>query len=816
MCLSPFSGRCHVSKTAKLQSYRLLFRWIAMTALNRKTLRDLWKLKGQALAIAVVIACGVALFVLSRSMLYSLELTQTTYYQRYRFAQVFASLKRAPQTLADRIAEIPGVAQVQTRIVVGVNLTVPGLPEPAMGRLISLPDARRPVLNQLYLRRGRWLKPRQDDEVLVSEAFAKANRLHVGDRISAVIHGRQQPLRIVGVALSPEYIYEIKPGDILPDNKHFGALWMNHDALATAYNLEGAFNDVALSLLRGALCDDVIQRLDLLIEPYGGLGAYGRKDQPSHMFLDNEIKQNRQLGMIMPMVFLGVAAFLLNVVLSRMIQLQREQIAALKAFGYSHLEVGLHYLKLVLCIVAVGLLLGIPGGAWLGQAVTAMYAKLFHFPTFSYHLTFRVPIVAAMVSVAAAVLGAWGSIRRAVRLPPAEAMRPEPPANYGPTLFERLKIGHFLPTVARMVVRQLERHPLKTALSVLAISLAVAILVLGNFMEDSLDYVMNAQFFQIRRYDMSIVTTEPVADRALYEVASMPGVMLCEPTRSVSTRMRAGPRHRRVGIRGIPTDGQLYGLVNVDGETIALPPDGLLISRKLADILNVHVGDLVRVEVLEDKRPVRQVQVVGTLQDFTGVAAYMNIEALHRMLREGPVLTGVHMLVDPLYQPALYRELKTVPQVAGVTVKQHAIRSFHETVGENMLVMKRINLFFACVIAIGVVYNSARISLSERSRELATLRVIGFTRGEISALLLGELAVITLLAIPLGLWFGYLIADATVRALDLELFRFPLVIQRSTYALAALVVLLASLASGLLVRRQIDRLDLIAVLKSRE
>lgn len=787
-----------------------------ITALDRKALRDLWQMKGQAVAIAMVIGCGVALFVLSRSLLHSLELTQDTYYQRYNFADVFASLKRAPDVLGERIAEIPGVSRLETRIVVGVNLTVPGLPEPAMGRLVSIPDIREPVLNQLFLRKGRLLLPRRDDEVLASEAFALANDLHVGDSVLAVINGRQKRLQIVGIALSPEFIYEIKPGDMLPDNKHFGVFWMNHEALSTAYNLEGAFNDVTLSLMRGASSAEVIQRLDELIKPYGGLGSYARKDQSSHMFVDNEIEQNRQLGMIMPSVFLGVAAFLLNVVLSRVINLQREQIAVLKAFGYSKREIGWHFLKLVLLIVGVGLMVGVPGGAWFGHVVTGMYAKLFHFPAFTYQLNYSVVLTATVVSAVAAMLGAWGAIARAVRLPPAEAMRPEPPTTYGPTVLERLRLGHLVPPVVRMIIRQLERHPLKTSLSVLAISLAVAIIVLGNFMEDSLDYILNAQFRLVQRYDMSIVTTEPVSRRAIYEVSSMPGVIYAEPTRSVATRMRAGPHHRRVGILGISSDSQLYGLVNVDGQQISLPPDGLLISRKLGDILGVRVGDTVRVEVLEGKRPVRQVAIAGALQDFTGVSAYMDIEALGRLMREGPVMNGAHLLVDPLHEQQLYSQLKKVPQVAGVTIKQHAIDSFNETVGENMMMMRSINLMFACVIAIGVVYNSARISLSERSRELATLRVIGFTRGEISAILLGELGIVTLLAIPLGLWFGYLVAALTVSSLDLELFRFPLVIERTTYGLAALVVMLASVASGLLVRRRLDQLDLIAVLKARE
>jgi putative ABC transport system permease protein len=787
-----------------------------MTPLDRKMFRDLWQMKGQAVAIALVMACGIATFVLSQSMMHSLELTKNSYYQRYQFGEVFASLKRAPEVLTGRLAEIPGVGRVQTRIVVNVNLSIPGLEEPASGKLISLPETHSPRLNQLYFRHGRWLAPGRDDEVLASEAFALANKLHVGDEISAVINGRQKKLRIVGIALSPEYVYEIKPGDLLPDNKHFGVFWMNYEALSMAYDLDGAFNDLSVSLLHGASVDEVIKRVDDLIEPYGGLGSYDRDDQPSHKILQSEIDQNRTMGLFAPTIFLAVAAFLLNVVMTRIINTQREQIAALKAFGYSNFEVGGHYLKSVLLIVTGALVVGIPCGIWFGSEVTEMYAKLFHFPEFTFRILPAVMLTAAGVAIAAAVLGTLGSVVRAVRLPPAEAMRPEPPTGYGPTLMERLGLGRFVPPVVLMVVRQLERHPLKTSLSTIAIALAVSVLVLGNFMQDAVNYMMAAQFHWVQRYDMSVATTEAVADRAIYELDSMPGILLCEPNRSVTVRLRAGPRHRRVGIMGIRSDAALFGLVNMDGQAVPLPPGGLLVSQTLADILEVGVGDWVTLEVLEGKKPTREAMIAGTLQDFAGLSVYMELDALRHFMREGPVVTGAHLMIDPQYQSALYRELKETPQIAAVTVKRHAIDSFDTTVAENMRVMKSINLLFACVIAIGVVYNSARISLSERSRELATLRVVGFTRGEISAILLGELAVVTLAAIPVGLLLGRFFAWWMTNAFDHEVFRFPFVISQQTNAFAAAVVLVASAGSGLIVRRRLDELDLVAVLKSRE
>jgi len=778
--------------------------------------RDLWHMRGLAAAISVVMGCGIALFILSRSMLHSLELTQQTYYDRYNFADVFASIKRSPDELINRIAKIPGVAIAERRIVVPVNLSVPGLEEPASGRLISVPDVGRPRLNQLYLRRGRWLAPRSDDEALASEAFVDANQMEVGDTFSVVINGRLKELQIVGVVLSPEYIYEIKPGGIVPDNRHFGIFWMNEEALQLAFDMDGAFNDLSIKLMRGANVEDVIQRVDNLIEPYGGLGAFDRRDQLSHQFIDNEIEQNRNMGLFAPSIFLGVSAFLINVVMSRTINNQREQIAALKAFGYSNLEVGWHYIKSVLLIAAIALAVGIPAGAWFGWLVTGMYARLFHFPVFLFRIYPSVLVAAAGVAASAAILGAIGSVARAVRLPPAEAMRPEPPAGFGPTILERMGIGHYVPPIALMVVRQLERHPIKTGLSTLAISLAVAVLVIGNFFQDSIDYMMNAQFHWVQRFDVSVATTDPVSDRAMYELASMPGVMRCEPTRTVSARIRAGARNRRVGIRGIEPDSTLYGLVDMDGREVPLPPHGLLVSKKLAEVLDVKVGDWVEMEVLTDKRPKRRVMIAATLKDFVGLSAYMNLEDLRRIMLEGQVVNGVNMEVDPAYQDALYRDLKETPAISSVLVKQHSINSFNDTIAQNLGVMKKINLIFACIIAGGVVYNSARISLAERSRELATLRVIGFTRQEISSILLGELAIVTLLAIPVGLGLGTFFAWWMCTAFDQELFRFPMVVSNRTYAWASLVVIAASAISGLLVRRNLDHLDLVAVLKSRE
>ncbi len=785
-------------------------------ALDRKLLRDIWEMKGQTLAITMVIACGIAVFVMSLTNLHSLESTQFTYYERYRFAHIFSHVKRAPQTLIPRIRAIPGIAQVQSRIVVNVTLDVEGLKEPASGRFISVPDYGRPILNRLFLRRGRWVEPGRRGEILANEAFMLAHQLKPGARIQAVLNGSKETLTIVGVVLSPEHIFQIRPGDILPDDNRYGVFWMSRSQLEAAFDLEGAWNDVTATMLPGASEREILQRLDRITAPYGGDGAHGRHDQVSHRFLSDDIQQLRGMGIIVPAIFLGVAAFLLNVVLTRLITTQREQIAALKAFGYSHWEVGIHYFKYVLVIVIFGVGIGTGLGIWLGHGLAKMYTQFYKFPSLTYQFDGTVLLLAIGISVLASGLGTLKSVRSAVQLPPAEAMRPEPPATYRKTILERLGLQHLFSQPMRMVLRHLERKPVQALLSIFGISLAAAILVLGFFMEDSINYLIDFQFYRAQRQDMTITFIEPTKGRAISEIRHLKGVVQCEPFRSVPVRLRVGHRTRRVGILGLPAKRRLYRILDQQHREVQLPEEGLVVSEKLAELLGARPGQRITVEVLEGSRPVRKVTITALVADYTGTNAYMNLPALHRLIREGNSYSGAYVAVDSLHSQSLYQQLKETPRVASVAIQSAAVKSFNDTVAENLRRMRSVNLIFAIIIAVGVVYNTARISLAERSRELATLRVMGFTRGEISAILLGELAVLTLVAIPVGLLLGYAMAYSAVTSLATELFRIPLVIHPSTYGIATLVILVSAVASGLLVRRKLDHLDLVSVLKSRE
>jgi putative ABC transport system permease protein len=787
-----------------------------VSALDRKLLRDLWRLKGQAVAIAAVMTAGIVMLLAYISTFASLQLTQRTYYERYRFADVFASLKRAPLSLRDRIAAIPGVSIVETRIVADVTLDIEGMQEPAIGRLVSVPVPRRPMLNDLFLRRGRYIEEGRPDEVLANEGFALAHGLRPGDTLRAIINGRRRTLRVVGIALSPEYVYTIRPGEVIPDPERFGVLWMERQALGAAFDMEGGFNDVALALEPGASVPAVLAALDAILRPYGALGAIPRELQISNWSLTNELAQLRGFGLVVPIIFLAISSFLLNVALTRIVSVQREQIAALKALGYSNGQIGLHYMKWGMVIGIAGAVAGIAGGAWMGSAMVGLYNEYFRFPLLLYRLPPWVILAAIAVSLGASILGALGAVRRAVGLPPAEAMRPEPPARYRASAIERLGLGALLGPASRMVVRNLERQPVRALTSIVGIALSAAMLVLGMFFLDAIDEMMRIQFEVIQRQDLTVAFVEPRSRAAYFELERLPGVMAVEPMRNVPVRLRAGHRSRQLAIVGLEPSPSLQRVVNTSGEPVTLPPEGLVLSRALGELLGVSAGDTIQVEVLEGRRRTERVPIVALVDEYLGLSAYMTMDALHGLAMESATLSGGYLLVDRAREDALYRRLKAIPAVASVALKRAAVESFEKTMGETMGVMIFFNVMFAGTIAFGVVYNAARVSLSERSRELASLRVLGFTRREISAILLGELAVVTVLAIPAGLGIGYALAAAVVASFETEMYRFPVIVSPRTYAIASAVTVVAAAASGLIVRRRLDRLDLVEVLKTRE
>ncbi len=787
-----------------------------MPVLDIKLLRDIRRLWAQVLAIALVIGGGVATLVLAVGSHRSLEETRIAYYERYGFADVFAQVKRAPKALADRIADIPGVAAVDTRITKLALLDIPGFAAPASALFVSLPDTGEPRLNRLYMRSGRLPEPSRAEEVVVNDTFARAHGFTPGARFQAILNGKKRELVIVGTALSPEFIYTVGPGDLMPDDQRYGIVWMSEKALASVYDLDGAFSSVSVKLQRNASEREVISRLDTLLDPYGGQAAYGRKDQTSHAWLDHELDMLNNMSRTLPPIFLLVSAFLVNLTLSRLVALEREHIGLMKALGYRDGSIALHYLKFVALIVLIGIGIGSVAGTWLGLRVTALFGDFFHFPFLVFARAPDLYVIAGALSAAAAAIGAIRALTEVVRLPPAVAMQPPAPASFHRLGRADILLDRIVSQPTLMTLRNIARHPVRAAFTIIGMALATAILIVSLFTRDTMEQLIDVTYFLADREDATVGFVEKRPDNVVMQIARLPGVLAAEPFREVPVRIRHGNAERRIVISGLPPAADLKRVIDTDMRPVAFPPTGLAISGWLGRILGVQAGDWVEVDLLEGAQRTVSLPVVALVEDYFGIRAMMDLGALTRLMRESSVVSSVNLSLDENQKEKFYAAVKAMPTVSGVALLRVSLANFRKSVALLITTMASIYTGLATVIAFGVVYNSARISLSERARELASLRVLGFRHGEVLRILLLELAILTAIAQPPGWAIGYGLGWIMKTNLAGEIMRVRGVIEHSTYVVASAIVVLAAVASAAVIRNRINELDLVAVLKTRD
>ena len=790
--------------------------WRILGMLDRKLVRDLGRIKGQALAIILVIGAGIALLVMSRGMLMSLDETMHAYYDRYRFADVFAPVTRAPNHLLNDIREIEGVTDVLGRINGGGLVDLPDFDAPISARVVSLDPSAASPINGVYLSAGRMLDPTHADEVLLLAPFAKEHDLGPGDTIAVTMYGVQHEFKIVGIALSPEFIYNIPPGEFAIDAARYAILWANTEAMEAAFDLDGAFNEAVLKLSRGASENAVLDELDRLLSNYGATGAFSRADHISNKYLVEELAQLKTMGRVMTPIFLSVSIFLLNIVITRLVQTEREQIGLLKAFGYSNWAVAFHYFKFAIAIGIGGALVGWGGGLWLGRMLTGIYQTYFNFPFIVFIAQFRMLAVALAISSGASAVGAFVAVRAAATLTPAVAMRPPAPPKYQQGHGILSAIERRLDQPSRMILRRVARQPVKAGMTVFGVGAAMGLSVMMQFNFAATDHMLDVSFNVADRSDVYVSFTEPLSKKTLFELETIDAVHLVEGARSTPVMFTNDRIEHLGGITGLPDTPILSRAIDDKLRNVDIRGEGLVLSEQLAEILDISVGDMLTVEVREGRRPTLEIPVTGIVSALIGTPAYMNMEALNRSLKEPNRVSGAYLDIDMDERQFIYSELKSIPNVAGVSLRREAYTNFQEMIDEGVGVFRTIMAVFSIVIAAGVVYNSARIAYIEREHDLASLRVLGFTKIEAGYVLLGELGVLVLFALPVGSIIGFLIWSYIATALSTDLYQIPIIYRESGLGYAALIVLFATLVSGALVQRDVGKLDMVSALKTRE
>ena len=789
---------------------------IKITSLNLKLIRDIWKIGGQCIAISLVVGCGIGLMIATFGTINTLENSLYAFYEKTRFSDVFGNVRRAPDSLIEDIQKIPGVSIAETRIHGWSTLDLPDMAEPVNAQLISLPENGKPLLNGLEITEGTYPNDERFDEVIISDSFAKSHNLKPGDIINTVINGNKKQIVVKGLTLSPEFIYALGPGMMMPDDKRFGVIFMSRKALASAFDYEGAWNFVSVRIQKGFPEEEVIEKLNIIMKPFGGTGSYKRKFNVSHFFLNNEIEQLKISGTAVPPIFLLVAAFLLHLVVSRIITKEREQIGLLKAFGYRDIEIGWLYFKLILTILFMGFLFGNLLGFWMGKGMIAMYSEYFRFPLISFYVEPRIIIVACCVCLLSGMVGGFSAVKSAIDLSAAVAMAPPVPISYRKNFLTNLLSKYKISQPTKMVFRHVLRFPIRSSFSIIGISFAIGLMIMSIFFIDSVNSAIEKHFFMAKRQTMTVFFIERSDAKLENEIKRFPGVLKTEPVRVVEANIKKGHLRERRTIFGINKSADLNRTLDKNQLPTDPPIEGIALDRTIAKKLNASVGDLLEIEILSDSRPIADLPLVKLIDEQFGLNAYMSSEGLRRLMKEPLSVNAIHLMVDSRYANNLYKKLKETPAVGGIVQQKQALKSFEETMDKTMFALISFYTFLASLIAFGVVYNASRIALSERSTSLASLRILGFSQNEITYILLGELSIILFISLPIGCLFGYFMSLAVSPMLTTDLYNFPMVIDKSTYSISVLAVIFSSSICWINLRNKLTHLDLVSTLKVRD
>tara|TARA_R110000868_G_scaffold113042_3_gene303770 strand:- start:1967 stop:4333 length:2367 start_codon:yes stop_codon:yes gene_type:complete len=787
-----------------------------VSPLERKLLRDLWRIKGQALAIGLVIALGVLMLVMMDGLVNTLDETRQSYYQRYRLADVFVSVKRAPNSVLESLGHITGISAVEGRVTGDALIDLADVAIPLRAQAVSLPDLGSPRLNAVLLTAGRMLDARRADEILLLDGFARARQLKPGDVLAATVKGTRREFTIVGLAQSPEFLYTTAPGEMVPDDGRFAVFWMSRTALAAVYDMKGAFNEALLATTRQARLPAILDQADAVVKAYGGLGAYGLEDQTSNRFVSEEISGLRASAVGVPPIFLAVAAFLLYIVISRLVQSERQQVGLLKAFGYSSCEISSHYLKLVMIIATGGAIVGSIMGIAAGHSMAVFYQHYFKFPFIVFQLDPRAFITGFGVSIVTASVGGLLVLKQVFVLTPAVAMRPAAPPDYHQSGQGLKRLYHWLDQPSRMVLRRVLRQPGRMAGSVAGIATGMALSVGMTTVVTGFDSAIDLTFSVVDRSDASVTFIQPMGDQAVFELQALEGVTYVEPFRNVAVVFRHGRYSYRGAINGLTNTARLYRALDAAHNPMLLDQQGIVIAQPLANMLHIRPGEVITVDVREGHQPVLHIPVIGVADTLLGAPTYMDINWLNRYLHEPERISGAYLSLDSHSRDSVCQAIKNMPAVAGMTLKSDRLAAFVNMMNSGAGAMRYIIMLVAAAITFGIVYNAARIAYAERERDLASLRVIGFTRGEVAFVLLGELALVTLLALPLGSVLGYYVSMGIAQGFSTDLYQIPATFSAANYGVAGVSVLLAAVASGWLVKRDIDRMDMVTALKSKE
>lgn len=795
-----------------------------MFVLAKKLLRTIRTTRGQFLAVSVVVLVGITVYISMSTVSYNMSRSRDIFYSDNNFADYYFQVIKAPEGVIKQVESVPGVSRATGRIqkdvpVIGKN------GERATARLTSYPLPMNTEVNRLQLLSGRLFDKYPeggDAEVLLDPQYASANRLSPGDTVTVVAEGRQVLLTVTGTATAPEFIYPMKDtASLIPEPGNFGIFMVPHNQVQQILNLSGQINQVVIKLSPGVDEKVVAEQIDGILEPYGRLASYPRKQQLSDAVLSGELDQLRMMSRFLPSIFLGIAALIEFVMLGRMVKSQRSQIGTMKAIGYNNFQIMWHYTSYALLVGMLGALLGSIAGVMLASSLSLLYAQFFNLPEVVSGASGQSLLYGFALSLSAGAVAGLTASRGVLNVQPAESMQPEAPKGSGNIFLESWAwFWRRLDTAWKMGLRTIMRNRLRSAITLLGVVFATGMMIVAFFFQDTVNVMIDEYFTQ--KYDYFVRFNGPVREPALLDITRLDGVTRAEPVFEVPVKLHFEGRSQEELLIGLPHDTKMQRLASETGSPLQLPDSGLLISSSTARKLQARVGDEVQVETLLPLGPTRRstVRIMGVNQQFVGGMSYLTLAEANRIMHDNRLISGAMLKIDMGRASLVEAELNDMTGVSSILSRRAEMESFTSQM-DYMYFFVAIMVSFAILLGFAIVYNASIISFAERRRELASLRVMGFTVQEVSGLLLKENLLQTLLGVALGLPFGRLLADYYIQAMmtssDLySTYTFKLVIYPTTYFLSALGGVFFIMAAYRLAVRGVKTLDLVEVLKTRD
>nr|WP_312289472.1 FtsX-like permease family protein [Clostridium chromiireducens] len=787
-----------------------------MKILFRNLLRDLKKSKGQFISILIIVILGVAFYTSLNSVFKNLSNSSTQYYEEYRLADIWVDLYKAPASAKDKIESLPYVKMSTERIINDASISLSE--ENATLRFITLPDAKREIVNDIVIKSGRYFSEEDNNQCILDEDFLKANNLNLGEYIYPVINGNKVKLKIVGSAKSPEFVYTLKDSsEIMVDNKKFGIIYIKQSFGEAIFDSKGFINNISINLSNGTSIETAKDDIRKILKNYGVKSVMDRDEQISSKMISEEIKQLKSTGGSFPIVFFLVSSIIIYIMMGRMVENQRVQIGVLKALGFTNVQVLTYYMSFSMIIAVIGSLIGSVVGTYMGVGLTKMYNQYFSLPLSEIRIYGEFVIPAFVLTLAFSLFAGYNSCKVIFKIMPSEAMREKSPEVGKKILFEKIEfIWSNISNLGKIILRNLFRYKRRALLTSLGIIFSSALLLVALSMSDSMNFMIEEQYGNIQNYDIKVKFPKIMSVEELSSIKNIEHVTELEPVLETGVEISNGWRSKDVGFTALIEEPQIYRVEDTSGNKINLPNNGILISEKLANVLGVKVNDKVNIKFFFPGKEKREAVVKGIIVQYIGLSAYTSMDGLNNMLGEGMIASSAVLKLDnSKFENEVENKLKDMPGITSVESKSDSLNALLKNMGAMKSSVGAM-IVLAAILLIAVLYNIATINIFERQRELATLKVLGFTNNEIKKLIFNENYIISTFGIIIGLPFGKWLGSAMMANSSTDSYSIPYVVEFRSYIITVILTLIFTLVTNLMLMRKIKSIDMLEVLKNKE